>query len=1207
MIRTMLFAGFVASGLVPTWTTEAAADQPVWGTIVSDKPTMAEELGLRDLQRYLGQVTGVVPRVLDSERWQAAPVPAVIVGTPQRNPLLRRFAEACRLLGDQGYLLSNETIGGVRTVIVAGGTPTGVVNAIYGLLRELGFGFYLGSEAIPAGIPDELPGGRVSRAPVLAIRGVLPWYNFFNSPTVWDPEDHRAFVDQLIRSGANFVGFHTYDSEPFAAYQKDGKMVWGERLLNTGAPTWGTRPMPTRDFAGGTDKLFADDFFGARSTQTGGDPREAIRREQDILRDALAYAKSRGLFTCLGFEVNRDPTNAADREVFLARINRLMDQYPSLDYIWIWEPETQGAQGYRAQYNQHILRDRLSLDSPLRLYGVGRREVFKRAVERKAGEKPFFQDNEQGKLARAVEGARLEQFAWLALRAMSHRENPPKLVISGWGGDERLLSAEYYDGLDKLLPADVAFASLDHIFARPRVDRVYSELPASRQRWPIPWLECDGDQWHPQPNVHVYESTARDVINGGSQGVLGIHWRSRDIEENFAYLVEAAWDRDLSADRFFAGLARRCYPPAIAQRMAAIHAELDRLGYRWVGGPGQVECGAFAWGPGEADKVRRLTELRDRTSALVPQAGNSRGRLLWLVGVMDWVLAFQEAQLTAVRAQELLAAAGGDPQKARDRAREAIALLDDGALDRALQAFAVRVTTRGEYGVLATINTKAVAAWRDLRARCAKSLGEQAPPEPKREWKPEPGVLMPRLMTSAPEHTAVELTPVVLGGGDAWLKYRATGTREWRIQQTKVVRGWVQHAELPADAMVSPGVEYAFSLGGSPDSPPAWGPAALTVMPPVQVNKKSRPKRPAPAKPAIEAKAKEGASLPVELAWNDSSEADYFKVIRDGQALAETAVPVCYDAPTSPKVSYVVEAWRDGAVLARSKPVEFAVPDQPVDERPAVKATVNLAGVLLEWPAAQSPHTSGYRVYRQAASSPESENRLLGECDASRSAGHVFRDLPPPGRWRYRVAAVNAVRKEGPAGVAEASFVPHEPARPIADWPLTALPSAASTEGDVAFGPQGATFKGGYIEIPHQPWMDLGTGMTLDFEFKADATGDMPVLLSHGQWQADGWFVQILGDSLIIRTPDGDVHGPRIDAGRWYAVRFVFDAARLHLAVDGKWVDEPQSVVRNVPAGRSLVIGQYSQKQPPFAFRGTIRNVRLYADVLPEAAASRPG
>ena len=536
VVLPALVAGLIGyhATIVPGLAAAPPSASP-WRTIVAGAASESERLALVDLQRYVAQVTGEVPALIKPAAWQKHSRPALIVGTSESNPILASLPVSRHKLGAQGYYLANETIAGQRVIVAAGEQPEGAVNAIYGLLREAGFGFFLGSETQPERLPGELPVSPVVRKPVFTVRGVLPWYNFFNSPTTWDPIDHRAFADQLIRMGANFVGFHTYDYEPFAAYEEDGVMKWGERLRNTQAPNWGTHPVPASAFPFGTDKLFAEDYFGAASTQHGTDTNAAIRLEQDLMRDALDYAHKRGLRTCLGFEINSDPTVAEHREVFLKRLNRLLDQYPALDYIWIWQPETQGAQGFARTYHQHPLRDAFNPDgSALEPYALARRKTFERIVERTAGERPFFQETEAGKAARAREGARLEQFAQLALRALAQRANAPKLVISGWGGDERLLSAEYYDGLDKLLPKDVVFASLDHIWPRPRVDKVYGELPPDRQRWPIPWLELDGDQWQPQPYVHVYEQMARDAHQGGSQGLLGIHWRTRDIEENLA-------------------------------------------------------------------------------------------------------------------------------------------------------------------------------------------------------------------------------------------------------------------------------------------------------------------------------------------------------------------------------------------------------------------------------------------------------------------------------------------------------------------------------------------------------------------------------------------------------------------------------------------------------------------------------------------------
>ncbi len=1183
-----------------------AAEGRPWDVLVVGRSAECERLAVRDLQCLLAEVSGSQPRVVEVPAWKARPGPAVILGTPEANPLLADRAGDCAELGEEGYILNSTTVEGAEVVTVCARTSLGVVHGLYGLLRELGFGFYFGSRAAPGSLPDRPPFTTLRRTPALTTRGVLGWYNFFNSPTVWDPEDHRAAVDQLIRMGANIISFHTYDHEPFAAYEEGGRMVWGERLLNTAAPTWGTEPMSTRAFAGGTDLLFADDHFGARSTLAGTDADAAVRLEQQIMRDALDYARRRGLRTCLGFEVNGDPTRPQDRDIFLRRLNRLLDAYPALDYIALWQPETQGAQGFAGQYHQHGLRDRLAPDSALKLYGAARREAFRRIVDRSAGERPFFQDTEEGRIARATEGARLEQFAWLALRAVSRRENPPRLVISGWGGDERLLSAEYYEGLDRLLPDSVVFASLDHIIPRPRVDRIYGDLPPTRTRWPIPWLELDGDQWHPQPFVAIYEPMMRDILAGGSQGVLGIHWRTRDIEENLAYAIAAAWDPQLTVRRFFDDLAARCYPPAIAPRMADIHRELDALGYRWIGGSGQAECAPFAWGPGEPAKVAALRELRDRVAALQGQAGRSLDRLRWLLGVMDWVLTFQEAQTAALTAEKLLAHDLQDPQQAAQAARKALELLDSGILERALQAYATRISTRGEYGVLATINTKAVAAWRRLRERAAAAVGSDAPSAPAMEWRPTPGVIMPRLLTSTPQGTPVELLPIILGGGPARLCYRPLGTVEWRETPLETVRGWVRRGRIPAEHVVEPGIEYAFVLGSGSPNEPAWGPEALTVMPPTAADTAPRPRRPPPSKAAIQVHVAAGREFPAEVSWNDVEEADFFRVLRDGKPVTDTAVPFCPDAPTGPKATYVVEAWRDGRVLGRSGPVVFDVPEVVIEESPNPAIQTRDTEVVLEWPAGTTPGVFTYRVYRYPVSAPRSERRLLAEVAASRHAGHLFQDAPGSGRWRYEIVPTTVNGREGPAAAVEAEIAPRPPRPPVLSLPLTTRPAEGEVVGAVTFDENGATFRGGHILLPHQPWMDLGRGLTVDFEFRADELGTMPVLICHGAWQADGWFVQILNGSLVVRTPDGDVTGPPVVTNRWYAVRFVFDGRRLHLAVDGKWVDRPPAVVRAVPAGRSLILGQYEQQAMAHAFRGSLRNLVITDEAHMSPIATRP-
>ena len=1169
----------------------AAAAAP-WGTIATGTQVDMERLATADLARYLGQVTDTAVKVLPRGNWESAPAPAVLLERDES------------ILGEIYQITAGQKVG-VYTVTVSGGTPQGLVNGIYGLLRALGYRFYLGSESVPATLPEELPGTLpINGAPVFSVRGVLPWYNFFDSPTAWDPIDHRAFVDQLIRSGANFLTFHTYDAEPFAAYEESGKMKDGAPLVNTGSPTWGTSGTRVDQFAFGTDKIYLDPYFGAATTVEGRGADDAVRREKAILRDAFTYARKRGVHPALGFEITGDPTQPDVCERFIKRFNAVLDYYPMLEYVFLWQPEAQGAQGFAGQSTQPVLPGTAVAESPIQFYGMERRLAFKRVVDRTEGERPFFQDNEAGKRARANEGARLEQFSWLALRALSRRELAPKLVISGWGGQDRLLSAEYYAGLDKILPKDVVFSSLDFISARPKVDSVYRALPSDWVRWPIPWLECDGDQWHPQAAVHVYDPMMRDILQGQSQGVLGIHWRTRDVEEAFSYVTSFAWDPKLTTESFYKDLALQGYGAASAAAMADIHRELDALGYRWVGGGGQNECAAFTWGPGDPKKVEQLRALRDRAAAVTPETRNGRERLAWLLGAIDWTLAYYDAEVAAVKAGELVAKARNAPdaEQAKQSATAARELLGSGLLAKAMRTYATRITTRGEYGVLATVNTKAAADWRRLWNAAGHVLGEPDSDAPAPAWTPAPAILLPRLIGSCPENADLVLQPYVLGGGDAWVHYRNFGAKEWNTIKCTLAKGWLKRTTIPGVAMHGPGVLLRLSLSSDPTQEKGAIDRAVTIMsevsPSFSPTRMLKEEAPAAAK-GFRLTVREGQTAAVQLIWGKIPEADYFRVYRNGEIAGDTAVPFFADVPMQLETEYKVEALRNGQVIDQSDPAKFTMPDKPVTETVTPRAFANRGGIAVEWGEAATYTVASYRVSR----APEGNANFVeaGKVRASRSGGQTFHDTPGDGRWTYRVTPLNVAGREGSSGEVTVAF-PAPVMAPAIQWPLTATPEGATVQGTVAYTPEGARFDDGRLVAENKPEaMDLNHAFTLDFSFRADKADGMPVLLCHGAWQVDGWFVQILGGQLIVRTPGGDAQGPAIEADKWYACRFVFDGARLRLAVNGEWVFQGTTTVRNVPAPRPLVLGNYCEASQQYQYHGLLRNVVLTQDAVLDA------
>jgi hypothetical protein len=211
--------------------------------------------------------------------------------------------------------------------------------------------------------------------------------------------------------------------------------------------------------------------------------------------------------------------------------------------------------------------------------------------------------------------------------------------------------------------------------------------------------------------------------------------------------------------------------------------------------------------------------------------------------------------------------------------------------------------------------------------------------------------------------------------------------------------------------------------------------------------------------------------------------------------------------------------------------------------------------------------------------------------------------LPKKGSWIYKVFAVNAAGREFEIATGKSIDVPRASsihAAPALNLSLTTQPEGAGVYGNVHFDKSGANFEGGHISLPVMSALNLDQPVTLTFEFQAYNVDEMPVLLCHGVHGVDGWFVQILGGTLILRTTAGDALGPRIEPNKWYDVRFVFDGIYFHLAVNGQWQPQPMREMVPKSAERPLLIGNYEQDGPPYAFKGNIRNLRIYTDTVME-------
>ena len=309
---------------------------------------------------------------------------------------------------------------------------------------------------------------------------------------------------------------------------------------------------------------------------------------------------------------------------------------------------------------------------------------------------------------------------------------------------------------------------------------------------------------------------------------------------------------------------------------------------------------------------------------------------------------------------------------------------------------------------------------------------------------------------------------------------------------------------------------------------------------------------------------------------------------RDDKLIGDTALPFFPDASAepAPRHRYAVEAWHRGARLLREEAV-VEVADVPIREKFAPAVSARGDKLLLTWPAAGSKQVAAFDIRLESAGA----SPIAARIPASSDVPNQYTAALSPGEWLARVTPIN--RAGTPSTGSEVAFQwPPIIKQRTVELPLDQLPPSARLQPKVDFGPSGAAFKGGYLDLPHQPWMNLEADSALSFEFQMEEAGDMPVLLSHGAWQIDGWFVQILGGRLVIRTPQADATGPLVQTGKWYEVRWELSGQEHRLLVNGEEV-QPFAPLRMTPAQRTLRIGQYEQVEPRYRFHGMLRNIRI--------------
>lgn len=782
--------------------------------LTAPRPSAKQQLAASELRRGLFQLTSALPTRV-----------AELPGSTPLTSELRVVLLAGNSTQETYEISTSEASGLLPTITVHGAGEQALLYGVFELLERQGAVFGIDGDSYPLERPHRLvlpePDQPWRASPRFATRGLLPWPDFLNCISVYNREDWRAYLEAMLRMRFNTLGVHVYGqrdkwAESFLSFEYGG--VGHAAFTDTTATDrWGNLPQRTSRYGMGAAQYFDGEVFGADATRFARSPWEAAERAQAMWREAFSYAEQLGIRTGVGFEpyqlpdeilratppevrIERsyelpfgkrhfhgvDPESRTARRILETRLNRLLEAYPSVAHVYLWEDEIVNWASQRGQAELPVT--------------------------------PFRQAHD-----------------------FLRRHAPDKrLVLAGWGGVVR-----NFEAFHRVLPEDVIFSCLNDQFGWDPIHEVFSKLEG-RERWPIPWIEDDPAMWFPQFHVGRFASDLALAEQYGCQGVLGIHWRHRIVDPVATYQARRSWDADLEPAAHYQQYA---HTQAAGDRAVALGNLLARIdGERsllstWTGEKspdGHALYKDFAGDYGEAFTVESGHQIPERLLAaqleviheleqLLQQATTprERERLGYLHGQIGFLDPYARAWRAGVELHTLI-----KDQVARcERGEQELAHIDIGErgialwiallgyVREAVLAFQHTVSTRNDLGMLASLHNKLV---RIATFRLRESLLEFLDPLPDGAQQalddalaPDnqlaATVIVPTRPTRLRPGEAIEITAIAPGALEtvgAELLWRRIGARAWEREAMQCAgrRTYTYRLTMPPD--VDLGIEF---------------------------------------------------------------------------------------------------------------------------------------------------------------------------------------------------------------------------------------------------------------------------------------------------------------------------------------------------------------------------------------------------------------
>lgn len=493
--------------------------------IVAGQDDVITEAG-QDLARYL------------SETYSYEQFEVVAEQVPDTRNILLQISKDTILRNDEAYQVKGDG----QSLFIRGRTPRALVHGVYGLLKQLGWSFYLSFEVPPVEPkPLDFATIRIEDAPLKERRMLFNWHNFLSGCTGWDDEQWQQWIDQASRIGFNTVMVHAYGNNPMYSFSFNGEeKKLGYLTTTQKGRDWGAQHVnDVRLLAGG--EIFKEPEFGAIAAKVSENER-AAQAATTLMQQVFRHAARKGMDVCFAVDVDTwmanpqniirtlpdealieiggyqtvNPEHPEGKKYYQAQLTKLFSDYPEMTMLSAW---------MRRPAKKPSLGSIWLLHESNTLPGKWRQEYFdilKNHPELK-DERPY-----PGLFA-------LSKIVKVYREILDEIKPEVELALGSWDCD-------FTEQADLFMPGYCSFIPLDYsyILNQPEVKNRLKKTGENRNVYPVVWAHHDDHRYIGRPYIpYSGFNQLLDETNASGCGI--IHWMTHPLDLLFNNYENQLW------------------------------------------------------------------------------------------------------------------------------------------------------------------------------------------------------------------------------------------------------------------------------------------------------------------------------------------------------------------------------------------------------------------------------------------------------------------------------------------------------------------------------------------------------------------------------------------------------------------------------------------------------------------------------------------